>query len=622
MAKARKPQTKKRHNTSSRKNKNTPRKRGSIFRGKLIKMSIIAIVWLLFFLSIFFIYCIYDLPNVENLDSQVQKSYRINIRDSKGRILAIYGNIHGNNITYNQLPKNLINAVIAIEDRKFFDHSGADYFSIIRAFYKNKLAGKTVQGGSTITQQLVKIILLHSKKTIKRKVQELILAYKLENNLFKEQILALYLNNVYMGRGVYGVDAASKYYFNKQIESLSLYESAILAGMLKAPSKYSPFNNIRLSLDRAKVVLHAMREESYISRKRLIQAQPPIIQAIGKRRGVLEEPYFADYVVEQIQEMFGEIKHDIDVYTTLDIHLQRALAKTLKSAFLDSSDRFNISQMAAVTLNATGGIKAMIGGVDYNKSSFNRATNALRQPGSAFKLFVYLSALEKGMKLEDYIDDKPINIRGWSPQNIGKDYQGSITVQDAFAKSVNTASVRIAEKYGRKSVAEIAYRLGVEEKIPNIPSISLGTVEITLLELTKSFAVIANGGYKIIPYTIEKITDNSGKLLYKHPKNNDVKVLSNNVNDKMRLLLKSAVEYGTAKGARINGKVVYGKTGTSQNYRDAWFVGFDENQLTTGIWLGNDDNQQMRKMTGGKLPTTIWKNFYGAISEYSIRRSD
>ena len=197
-----------------------------------------------------------------------------------------------------------------------------------------------------------------------------------------------------------------------------------------------------------------------------------------------------------------------------------------------------------------------------------------------------------------------------------------MTVRDAFAKSVNTASVRIAEKYGRKNVIEVAYKLGVEQKIPNIPSISLGTTEITLLELTKSFAVITSGGYKIMPYAIEKITDNSGKLLYKRPKNNDVKVLSNNVNDKMRLLLKSAVEYGTAKGARVNGKVVYGKTGTSQNYRDAWFVGFDENQLTTGIWLGNDDNQQMRKMTGGKLPTTIWKNFYGAISEYSIRRSD
>jgi penicillin-binding protein 1A len=565
--------------------------------------------WATFFVVIFILYCIYDLPNIDDLDLRIEKSYAIKIKDTKNQTLSIYGNIHGKKVSYNRLPKNLVNAVISIEDRKFFSHNGADYFGILRAFISNKLAGRVVQGGSTITQQLAKIIFLSPKKTIKRKIQEIILSYKLEGMLFKEHILSLYLNNVYLGQGVYGVEAAASYYFNKDVSRLTLFESAMLAGMLKAPSKFSPFNDNKLSVQRAKLVLSAMEDEQYISHKQRIKATPPILKETKNMRGILENPYFSDYVLEQVQELIGEATEDIDVYTTIDMGIQKSLMIAVQDG-IKQSQELNVTQGAAISINTNGAIKAMVGGVDYHESKFNRAVHALRQSGSIFKLFVYLSALEKGAKTTDYVEDKPINIKGWSPQNYTKKYHGNITVENAFIKSINTASVRIAEKYGRKNIIDLAYKLGLSQSIPNFPSISLGTVDTTLLELTNSFAIIANNGYKVAPYAIIKITTKSGKTLYQKQTTNKPQLLNHYSVSNMKHLLKSTVTHGTGKNAYINGKTIYAKTGTTQNYKDAWFIGFDDNSLTTGVWVGNDDNKSMDKITGGKLPALIWKDFY------------
>ena len=562
--------------------------------------------WSIFFLSIFLAYCIYDLPDISNLNLK-PKQPSIVIKDINDIVLAKYGDTYGNALTFNQLPRILVKAVIATEDRKFFQHHGIDFLGILRAAYYNQKAGKTIQGGSTITQQLAKILFLTPEKNLKRKIQEAILAILLEKNFSKEHILAIYLNRVFLGQGIFGIDAAAHYYFGKNIQDLTLYEVAVIVGMLKAPSKYSPIYNKKLSLMRAKQVLINMHDASYISYQQMRTAKPPMFMPRESGRGALKNLYFTDYIIEMLPEIVGNINNNIIVYTTFDIHMQNKLEEVLTNTLNYSEKQYNISQVAAICIEKDGAIKAMMGGKSYIQSQFNRATTAQRQPGSAFKLYVYLNALEKGLDINEYIEDKPIRIGKWSPKNYSRKFLGSITVKEAFAKSINTVAVRLSEHYGRKNVINTAYKLGVVGNLQNIPSIALGTGELTLQELTASYASITNSGHLTTPYAILKITKNN-KIIYKKQKVPVKKVLSNNTVKNMLKLLESSVSYGTSSDAKIKNLKIYGKTGTTQNYRDAWFIGFNDN-LITGVWVGNDDNKPMKNVTGGKIPLLIWTKF-------------
>ncbi len=554
-----------------------------------------------------------DLPDIAQV-YEFKKQPTFTILDRNGKILANYGDLYGRDLKFNQFPKHLIHAVIAIEDRRFFEHSGIDVFGIIRAVYRNKKAGRVVQGGSTITQQLAKIAFLTPEKTFKRKIQEALIAIKLEKRYSKEEILRIYLNRVYLGKGNFGVDAAAKFYFGKLAEKLSLYESAIFAGMLKAPSKYAPSNNHEISLRRAKQVLASMEEEGYISHADIKKAIPPIIMERGNARGALYNPYFSDYVMEQLQLHIANMSQDVNVYTTLDLNLQKQLEEVVSNNMKNSKTQFNASEVAAVAIKRGGEIVAMVGGVSYHKSQFNRAVNAKRQPGSAFKLFVYLAALEQGYKPSTIEEDSPIKIKKWSPRNFSRQYLGQVTLEEAFAKSINTVAVRVSESIGREKVIAMARRLGIKDRMKNVPSIALGSEVTSLLDLSGAYSVVANDGFNITPYGILKVTDKSGKLLYMHKRSGFKKVISDLKLKEIKQMLACVTQVGTGKKAHIQGVAVYGKTGTTQDHRDANFIGFTDH-LTLGVWVGNDDNKPMKGVMGGALPAKIWKSFMELNSE-------
>ncbi|WP_053332712.1 transglycosylase domain-containing protein [Candidatus Jidaibacter acanthamoebae] len=548
-----------------------------------------------------------DLPNIAQV-YEFKKQPSFTVLDRNGRILANYGDLQGRDLKFEQIPKTLIQAVVAIEDRRFFEHQGVDVWGIIRAIYRNKKAGKVVQGGSTITQQLAKIAFLTPEKTFKRKIQEALIAIKLEKKYSKKEIMRLYLNRVYLGKGNFGVDAAAKFYFGKYIEKVSLYEAAILAGMLKAPSKYAPANNHELSIKRAKQVLSAMEEENYITHTDIKKAIPPLIMERGNARGALQNPYFSDYVIEQLPLYLTANNQDVKIYTTLDLNLQKRLEEAILENMKNAKSKSNASEAAAVAINRRGEIVALVGGVSYNKSQFNRATSAKRQPGSAFKLFVYLTALENGYSKESIVIDSPIKINKWSPRNFSRQYLGEVILEEAFAKSINTVAVKLSESLGREKVINTAGKLGIKDKMKNLPSIALGSEVTSLLDLSGSYSIVANGGYNIRPYAVLKITDRSGKVLYLNKNNSYKKVISDSANQQIKHMLAKVIQNGTGKKAHIAGAEVFGKTGTTQDYRDACFIGFTD-YLTVGVWVGNDDNTSMKRVMGGGLPAEIWKDF-------------
>lgn len=548
-----------------------------------------------------------DLPNIGRILEE-NKAPIVTIKDMNGTVLAKYGDIHGASLTYKQIPKHLIEAVLSTEDRRFFSHMGIDPIGLLRAAYFNYRAGRVVQGGSTLTQQLAKISLLTSERTMYRKIQEALLSIEIEKKFSKQQIISMYLNRVYLGRGNYGVDAASKFYFGKNVQDLNLYEAAILAGMLKSPNKLSPANDKEASMKRAKQVLYNMESAGYISVSDIQNISPPRIIERGEARGALHNPYFADYIMEILPDKVGPIERNLTVYTTLDLKLQNNLESALKKALSENGKSRDISQAAAVTIDSLGAIKAWVGGVSYRHSQFDRVYKAKRQPGSAFKLFVYLAALENGVKLTDHFVDHPISIGKWRPRNFSRDYQGDMTVKEAFAKSINTIAVQLSEKVGREKVVDIARSLGITEDMPVLPSVALGSAEVTLLQMSNAYASVANKGYKIEPVAILKVYDSGNRLIYSRSPSHGVKVISNDAVNSIWTMMRESVLYGTSKAANIDGVEVYGKTGTSQDYRDAWFFGFADG-LTTGVWVGNDDNRSMKNLTGGAVPAVIWKQY-------------
>ncbi len=543
-----------------------------------------------------------NLPETESI--QISRQPSITFLDKDGRIIASYGDIYGQSIKYKNLPENLINAVIVTEDKRFFKHFGIDIKGIVRAAYINVREGRIVQGGSTITQQLAKNLFLTPERSFTRKLHELILSLWLELRFSKKQILSIYLNRVYLGSGTYGVQAASEKYFNKKVEDLNLYESAVIASLLKAPSRYNPIANKDLSQKRASLVLENMIKNKMITSSRVKEAKYNNQKYSKFTTPPKSTRYFIDWLLPRVKAYVGEINEDLIVRTTLDVKLQKIAEDSLN----EITNKYpSADQSALVGLDLDGGVIAMIGGRDYGDSQFNRVTQAKRQPGSAFKLFVYLAGLENGFSPEDLIIDSKININGWSPKNYKDKYLGEVSVQDAFSKSINTVAVKISENIGREKVIKMAKLMGINSPILNSPSLALGTSEVNLLELTAAYDVLANNGNGIFVHGIRSIENTDGKNLFTRKIQGPGRILNSNTVGTMTKMMEETIKSGTGKKAKIN-RPAAGKTGTSQSLRDAWFVGFTSS-IVVGVWFGNDDDSPMEKITGGTAPAVLWGEF-------------
>jgi penicillin-binding protein 1A len=518
--------------------------------------------------------------------------------------IAARGDIFGEAVDAKNVPKNLINALIATEDRNFYHHIGVDFSGLTRAMLVNLKAGRIVQGGSTLTQQLAKNLFLSHDRSFERKIKELILAFRLEGEFSKDEIISMYLNRVYLGGGTFGVDAAAQLYFGKLVTHLSIAESAIVAGLLKAPSRYA--RNHDLLRKRGQVVLNNMLLEEFITKAQYEAAVEEIkTMKLGRTRRGSHYRYFTDWVMTEVQDLVN-IGQDLIVVTTLDDSLQKNAHKEINTALNQWEKEKWVEQGAFVAMSYDGAVRAMIGGRDYVTSQYNLASQARRQGGSAFKAVIFLAALEKGIPITQLLDDSTYTNDSWTVNNYGWKARGSITLEDALVYSINTAAVRLAELTGITRVLEIAKKLGFQGDIPRNLSIALGTAGCTLLELVSAFTIIANEGIAIQPYAILEIRDNEGNILYKRQGISPHQVVDQSAASSMRSLLIKAVEEGTGKNARIKDKVVGGKTGTSQKFRDAWFIGFTEN-LVAGAWVGNMDERPMNRIVGGNLPSIIWR---------------
>ncbi|MEE9375231.1 MAG: transglycosylase domain-containing protein [Rhizobiaceae bacterium] len=501
-------------------------------------------------------------------------------------------------------------AVIAIEDRRFHAHFGFDPIGFARAMSRNILSLRLRQGGSTITQQLAKNLFLKPERTFGRKVQELILAFWLEANYSKADILELYLNRVYFGAGATGVNAAARRYFGKSAKQVTIGEAALLAGLLKAPSRYTPAKNPELAQRRARVVLQAMQREGYVKPGSInIEDMKPGEHAQHFRSG--PEHFIADMVVKEVRSLIGDLPGDVVVKTTIDSYLLTAAHAILTDALNKHGKKRNVSQVALVALAPDGAIRSLIGGRNYGDSQFNRAVDAKRQPGSAFKPFVWLTALERGKEPNSIYVDEPVAFGKWRPQNYDQEYRGEVTLDEALSLSLNTIAAKLTVEAGSKNIAYTAARMGIKSKLKTNASLGLGTSEVNLLELTSAYAPFANGGLRARPYLIQSITTDAGKILFQRNKDVVVRAVKKRELRMMNVMLQNVMLNGTGKAAFIKKHPAGGKTGTSQNFRDALFIGHTAH-LITGIWFGNDDNSPTKKITGGSLPAKTWRDFMGA----------
>ena len=546
-------------------------------------------------------YCYITMPNIQKAVARTRQPSTV-IMAENGNDIAKFGNIYAQVIYPNNLPKNLTDAVIAIEDHRFYKHFGFDVFGFTRAVFTNVFRKRYAQGASTITQQVAKNIFLTPNKTVRRKVQELLLALWLEKKMSKEQIMALYLNRVYFGSGNYGADAAANWYFNKSVHNLNLHEAAILAGMLKAPNRYNPILRRESALKRADIVLNRMKKYKFISEKEYKQAlNQPI--GNGQEYRVTGGKHFAQYVYDKVNEFVGERTEDLVVMTTLDQKLQETAEKIMRAKISEAKDK-NVSEGAVVILDKSGAIKAMVGGVDYNRSQFNRAVQARRQAGSSFKPFVYLTALQVGFTPSSIISDSPISIGKWKPENYTKRYYGDVSLTYALAQSLNAATVRLSRELYLKDIAANAHKMGITTDLSLDPSMVLGTNTVKLIDMATAYAVLANGGYEVWPYAINEIATHDGRQLYLRQTEKPARILDASDVLNLTKMLEAVINQGTGHNARLP-IFAAGKTGTTQNYRDAWFIGWT-NKYITAVWVGNDNDKPMNKIGGGNLPAKIW----------------
>ncbi|GGF03162.1 penicillin-binding protein [Stappia taiwanensis] len=542
-----------------------------------------------------------------------QRPPNVRIVSADGTLMANRGDTGGEAVRLEQLPPYLPQAVIAIEDRRFRSHPGLDPIGLARAMVTNLTSGRLVQGGSTLTQQLAKNLFLQPDRTLKRKVQEAILAIWLEATYSKDEILEMYLNRVYFGAGAYGVDAAARRYFGKSARMVNLAEAATIAGLLKAPSRYAPTRNPDLADERAGTVLMAMAEEGYITAAEARDAIAAPTRVVTHHTSASEN-YVADWVMDLLPGYVGAIDQDITVSTTIDLGQQIVAEDALRRALAEDGAKRGVKQGAVVTLDGSGAVKALVGGRDYATSQFNRAVNAHRQPGSAFKPFVYLAALESGLTPDTVRVDEPIRFGKWAPRNYSKSYQGPVTLARALALSLNTVAARLAHEVGPRHVIRTARRLGITSPLAANLSLSLGTSEVTPLEIAAAYVPFSNGGYGVVPHVIRSIRGSDGTLLYSRTGGGPGRVIEPGLLASMNAMMADTLTIGTGRKAQLTDRPAGGKTGTSQDFRDGWFIGYT-GSLTTAVWLGNDDNSPTKRATGGSLPAKIWKEVMSAAHQ-------
>ena len=582
------------------------RKRRRSLTGRLVYGMLVLGLWASIGLAGVIAYHAAQLPPIDQL-AVPKRPPNIAILASDGTLLANRGETGGRTVALKELPPHLPKAFVAIEDRRFYDHFGIDVVGVSRALVRNLTHRGVAQGGSTLTQQLAKNLFLTQERTASRKIQEAILALWLERKFTKDQILELYLNRVYFGAGAYGVEAAAQRYFAKPAKDVTLAEAAVLAGLVQAPSRLAPNRNPQAAQARAELVLAAMSEQGIASPAQVKTALASPAKPV-RAQGAGSANYAADWVMDVLDDFVGAIESDIAVTTTIDPALQAAAERAVVDELNAKGVRYNVGQGALVAMRPDGAVRALIGGKNYAESQFNRATAARRQPGSAFKPFVYLAAMERGLTPDTLREDAPVNLKGWNPENYSRDYRGPVALREALALSLNTVAVRLGLEVGPKAVVQTAQRLGIASPLQANPSIALGTSEVAPIELVGAYAAFANGGQGVVPYVIAQVKGADGKVLYRRTDGGLGRVIDPKAVAMMNAMMHETFVIGTARAGVIPGWDTAGKTGTSQDFRDAWFVGYTAT-LVAGVWLGNDDGESTKKVTGGNLPVEVWSRF-------------
>jgi penicillin-binding protein 1A len=575
--------------------------------GRLIYWGAVAAAWAVIAAIGILVWIGAHLPPIQSLEIP-KRPPSVLILGSNGATLATRGDMGGAEVPLRELPAYVPNAFVAIEDRRFYSHHGIDPWGILRAGVRDVLHRGSTQGGSTITQQLAKNLFLTQERTVSRKLQEAALALWLEHKFSKQQILALYLNRVYFGSGAYGIEGAAQRYFAKSARQLTLPEAAMLAGLVQSPSRLAPSHNLDGAQRRAALVITAMAEQKMIGDGDAKRALANPARAV-KPSGGGSVNYVADWVMDAVDDLIGHVDQDIVVETSIDPALQIAAEQSLDDALAQRGDKLNIGEGALVAMTPDGVVRALVGGRNYAESQFNRAIAARRQPGSAFKPFVYLTALEHGLTPDTVREDKPISVQGWRPENYEREYLGPVTLTQALANSLNTVSVRLTMEVSPEAVVRTAYRLGIESKLEPNASIALGTSEVSVIELVSAYATFANGGLAVMPHVVTRIRSADGKqTLYTRSTQALGRIVDARYVGMMNTMMHETLVSGTARRADLPGWLAAGKTGTSQDFRDAWFIGYTSH-LVTGVWLGNDDNSPTKKAVGGGVPVEIWSRF-------------
>jgi penicillin-binding protein 1A len=540
------------------------------------------------------------LPSYAELTRRSDLGQMVRVRAANGQVLVSLGPSFGKWLPYDQIPPEMRAAMISVEDRRFRSHFGIDPIGIGRAIASAAIKNRRVSATSTITQQLARNIFLTNNRSFGRKVKEAVLALALERKFSKDQVLELYLNRVYFGGGAYGIDAASRKFFGHSADHLSLGEAAIIAGLVKAPSNYAPTADAEAARARSNVVLKTMVSNGFITAADAAAVDPAAVR-IQQTTNQNSVRYFTDWALPQLDTLIDQTSEPIDVWTTLDPGMQVAADRAIRANAPDGA------QGALVALDRDGAVRAMVGGKDYVTSIYNRATQAERQPGSAFKLFVYLAALESGMKPTDTIVDEPVTIDGWSPRNSNRTNLGPVTLREAFSRSINTISAKIGAQLGFSTIADMARRFGITTPISTFPSMVLGSSDVRLIDMTRAFASVANKGVAVTPYGIRRVVTADGRMIYQHDGDEERVLVAPWVAAEMTDLLQSAVLSGTGRAAQI-GRPVAGKTGTTTSNKDGWFIGFSSG-LTTGVWMGRDDAKRVAGLQGGTAPARAFHDF-------------
>ncbi|OGI04920.1 MAG: hypothetical protein A2Y25_00660 [Candidatus Melainabacteria bacterium GWF2_37_15] len=554
-----------------------------------------------------------SLPSIEQLE-QYEPTLTSQIVSNDDVVIRTFGAYKYNRVSINQVPDNMKNAITSIEDKNFYRHSGFDVIALIRSTIKNIKAGKVVQGASTITQQITRILFLSQEKTFTRKFKELVLAHRLEKTVSKDKILELYLNNVYLGEGAYGISGAADIYFDKKVKDLNLAECALIAGLPQAPSVYSPYRNLELAKKRRAMVLKRMLEDGHITAKQALDAtNSPVILSSNHQANTLKKaPYFVDLVMKELKDKAGldedeVIKGGYKIYTTLNYDYQKAAEKSM----VDNMKTWGLSdsseQAALISYDVVSGqILAYIGGKNYSETQFDRVSLAIRQPGSSFKVFIYTTAMEQGLTPFTIYPDAPVRVGDWSPQNYGRKYRGPLPLYKALAISSNVIAAQLIMDVGVSEVVDTAKKMGITTPLEKDPTIALGSNGVKMVDMATAYGVLANGGIKVEPYGIEKVETSNGKVIYLA--NNDYKrILDVKTVAYMVEMLKQVVKFGTGRASNID-RPSAGKTGTTDSYRDAWFVGFTPD-IVTAVWVGNDNNRPTPGLTGGTVPALIWRDY-------------